>query len=515
MNLRKLNPKYIYIAVAVVLAGLIGVQLYWISHSVQLQKAELEKRLKEDMADVSKQVEEDAYCFSLSARSYFKKGEGIYIVKQSRKGGKFTGPANGGYLDTLDMFNIFYMKKDTFFVREKSIDFEQYPTIVDVSLKFTAIGASPRIQRKDTSAYLATLNDTNFKQVLANKFKVDEMIDTALLDSLAGEVLAKNRLNVAFELGIRKEGSKKYEYLKKGSDPKLLNSSTLFTPFLVTNRFNKPYQLVMYVPDTFAAVLRSLSVMMISSLLIIFILVASYVYFIKTILKQRKLSEMKTTFINNITHEFRTPITNINLAIENWRDASHKNGYYVDIIEEENKHMEKNVQRILQLATMEHAEERNNLSHVDIHELIKATICSFGIQLERVNGKVVFNFHATQPCIYAEREQMVNLFYNLTDNAIKYSSGEPEITIYTYNANQQLIIQFEDTGIGMSQEMQKHIFTRFYRGHTGDRHDVKGFGLGLSYVKHIVESHEGEIYVKSKPGMGTKFTIYLPENILV
>jgi two-component system phosphate regulon sensor histidine kinase PhoR len=511
--LRK-DSKYLFVLIGLVMAGLIGIQVYWVSHGLKLQKTELERRLKEDIAAVSKDVENDAYCFSLTARSYFKKGEGIYLIKQSFKNGAFVGPEKGGYIDTLDMFNIFYMKDDTLFYRDKNVTFETYPTIVDVSLKFTAIGASPRITRKDTSAYLAALNDSNFKEVLANKFKVDEVIDMQLMDSLVIDVLKNNKLSSVYELGIRKEGTREYEYLKTGSNATHLNTSPLTASFLNTNRFNRPYELVLYLPDTFKTVLRSMSIMMASSVLIIFILILSYAYFVRTILKQRRLSEMKTTFINNITHEFRTPITNINLAIENWKESSHKNGYYLDIIEAENKHMEKNVQRILQLATMENMRVKDSFSKVDIHALIKETTNTFSIQLEKVKGKVTCHFNASDPYVYSDSEQMKTMFHNLLDNAIKYSDKEPEIVISTYNASQQLIIQFEDNGIGMCPETQKHIFTRFYRGHTGDRHDVKGFGLGLNYVKNIVEAHDGEIYVKSKHEKGTRFTIYLPENII-
>jgi two-component system phosphate regulon sensor histidine kinase PhoR len=514
MDWLKRDSRYLYVLIAFVITGLIGIQAYWIGHSVKLQKANFEKKMKEQVASVAKSVEDDAYCFSLSARSFFKKGEGLYLIKQSSKNGKFIAPANGGNIDTLDMFNIFYDEKDTLFYKEKSLQFETYPTIVDVTMKFTIIGATPRLQRRDTSAYLAVLNDSNFKEVLTNKFKIEEIIDVKLMDSLVRDVLKQNKLNIAYELGIRKEGAKQYEYLKAGSDARHLNQSPLTATFLNTNRFNRAYELVVYLPDTFKTVFRSLGVMMASSAAIIFFLILSYAYFIRTILKQRKLSEMKTTFINNITHEFRTPITNINLAIENSKDAPNKYAYYMGIIEAENKQMEKNVQRILQLATMEHVCSKQEFAEIDVHKLTWDTVASYRIQLENAKANVVCRFNAENPYLDADADQMKILFLNLLDNAVKYNDKTPEIAISTYNEQDLLIIQFEDNGIGMSQEMQKHIFTPFFRGHTGDQHNVKGFGLGLNHVKNIIDGHGGEIHVKSKPGKGTKFTIYFPQKVM-
>jgi two-component system phosphate regulon sensor histidine kinase PhoR len=149
-----------------------------------------------------------------------------------------------------------------------------------------------------------------------------------------------------------------------------------------------------------------------------------------------------------------------------------------------------------------------------MHDLIRETISCFSIQLERISAEVKSDFNAGDPWVRADRNQLKNLVHNLVDNAIKYRNNAPLcIGISTYNIGSQFSMQVEDNGIGMPADTQKYIFNRFYRGHTGDRHDVKGFGLGLSYVKHIVDTHEGEIHVRSRLHKGTKFTIYLPKNI--
>jgi two-component system phosphate regulon sensor histidine kinase PhoR len=184
----------------------------------------------------------------------------------------------------------------------------------------------------------------------------------------------------------------------------------------------------------------------------------------------------------------------------------------MSIIDEENKHIERNVEQILQLATLENTNGKNRFEKTDIHKLILEAINAFNMQLQNTGGEIITEFNAAAPYILCNRDQIKNMLQNLIDNAIKYRESEPRITIATYLTAHSFVIQVEDNGIGMSSDTQKYIFERFYRGHSGDRHDVKGFGLGLSYVKYIVDAHKGEIHVKSKPGKGTKFTIYLPQN---
>jgi two-component system phosphate regulon sensor histidine kinase PhoR len=512
----KLKAHYLYYLIGMIMAGLIGIQVYWIAHSIRLQQVAVERILKEDVEKIAKQVEEEAYCFTFFSKAYIKGGEGVYMVKQKWQDGKFYGPKEGGYLDTLDLFNVFYMDTDTAFYKEHTIWFEKRPATVDVSMKFTFVGLNPNIRRRDTSSYIINnLNAENYKEVLANHFKIDEAIDVDLLDSLLVAALKRSRLEPVYYAGIRKEGAPAFEYLKPGTTAQHLRKGTIKASMLNT-RFDRPYELLLYVPDSFNSAIRSMSVMMVSSFIIILILVLSFGYFVRTIMRQRRLSEMKNTFINNITHEFRTPITNINLAVENWKDMPDRGRQYLNIIEEENRHMEKNVEQILQLATMEHSNGYcYALENVNIHDLVDETLAYFLIQLDNVGGHAIKQFNAADPWIRADRNQLKNMLHNLIDNSIKYRCNQRDlvITVSTYNIGSLFTMQLEDNGIGMNAETQKHVFNRFFRGHTGDRHDVKGFGLGLSYVKHIIDAHKGEIHVRSKQNKGTRFTIYLPHNL--
>ena len=223
---------------------------------------------------------------------------------------------------------------------------------------------------------------------------------------------------------------------------------------------------------------------------------------------------MKSMFINNITHEFNTPITNIHLAVENWRNARTNTPFYANIIEEENNHLQKNVEQMLQLATLEHTNIATYIDRVDINELVKETVSVFEIQLERING--VVEYHLSPGLfVYGDRQLIRNLLHNLIDNAIKYSKANLKIEISTFvSGDDDVAIQIQDNGIGMSAETMKYMFALFYRGYKSDRHDVKGFGIGLSYVKYIVEAHHGRIQVKSrKNAKGRSSLVYLPKNL--
>ncbi len=504
------GARVLYFIIGLVITGLIAIQYYWIVNAVSLQKTALERTLKEDIASVVKTVEEEAYCFSFNSKAYIKKGEGLYIVKQ-KWDKKFIGPKEGGYLDTLDLFNVFYINNDTVFEHDRSVWFGEYPATVDIDLKFTFVGMNPHIKRTDTGSYsLSNLNEQNFREKLANKFRIDEVIDIGLLDSLIKRALLKNKLDTVYEAGIRKQGHVNFEYLHPGSSATHLTATSIKTSFLGNSRFNEPYELLLYVPDSHISIIKSSWIMMVSSIVVVLALILAFLYFVKTIVNQRKLSEMKTAFINNITHEFRTPITNINLAIENWRETSGNELYYFNIIEDENRHIERNVEQILQLATLEHNDTPVAYEPVNMHELIRNVVSMFHLQLDNVAGEVELQLNASDPIIYGNKDQLKNLLCNLLDNGIKYRQEQPHIIISASNTPNYFVLQVEDNGIGISADDLPHIFDRFYRADTGDRHNVKGFGLGLSYVKFIVDVHKGEIQVKSKTGKGTKFTIYLP-----
>ena len=232
-------------------------------------------------------------------------------------------------------------------------------------------------------------------------------------------------------------------------------------------------------------------------------------------LRQKNLGEIKNDFINNMTHEFKTPLATISLAVDALKNekvmqSREKMQYFSDIIKEENRRMNKQVETILQAALMDRQEIKLNRKSIHVHEVIGHVIDNFNLQLQDKSGRAFMNLNATSDLIYGDEVHVTNLISNLIDNAVKYSNDNLVLRVSTANVNDSLQIKIEDNGIGMSKESLKKIFEKFYRAHTGNVHNVKGFGLGLSYVKTIIDAHNGKIKVDSVLGKGTVFTIELP-----
>lgn len=277
------------------------------------------------------------------------------------------------------------------------------------------------------------------------------------------------------------------------------------------------YGLVLFIEEPKNYISQRTAWMFGASALFTIIIIAAFALTIRTMFNQKKIAEIKSDFINNMTHEFKTPLATISLAsdalsMDKVRNNPELLDYYSGIIKSENKRMNKQVEKILQAAQIDKDDLKLNLQPTNVHDVIEKMAESFAIQVQQKNGDLSTNLAAGQTHILADEVHFSNIIYNLMDNAVKYS-GEREhlkIDVSTHNNKQNIIIKIKDNGIGMSKETQMHIFEKFYRAHTGNLHNIKGFGLGLSYVKAIVESHKGRIKVDSAVGKGSTFTIELP-----
>lgn len=275
-------------------------------------------------------------------------------------------------------------------------------------------------------------------------------------------------------------------------------------------------ELWVIVPDVKNFLLESMSWMIAGSVLFTLVICTAFFITVRTMLRQKKLSEIKSDFINNMTHEFKTPLATISLAVDAlknekvWRSRE-KMDYFSSIIKDENKRMNKQVETILQAALLDKQEVQLNMKPQHVHEVIVRVIDNFRLQMEDRNGKADLDLAAANDLIEADEVHFTNLLSNLVDNAIKYSKDSGlQINVSTQNTGNAIRIKIEDNGIGMSKETVNRIFEKFFRAHTGNVHNVKGFGLGLSYVKAMVDAQKGKIKVESMPGRGTTFTIEFP-----
>lgn len=278
---------------------------------------------------------------------------------------------------------------------------------------------------------------------------------------------------------------------------------------------NREEFLVVIVPHQRTIVLKELTWFIFGAILFTIIITTAFFITIRTLLRQKKLSEIKSDFINNMTHEFKTPLATISLAVDALRNEKvsgdrEKTNYFTGIIKEENRRMNKQVETILQAALLDKQEVQLNLKKLSAHDMIRSALHNITLPLQEKNGRIEVHLDAAKDQVMADEVHFTNLINNLLDNAVKYSKEDLLIRLGTSVQGNQLKIKIEDNGIGMNKETLSRIFEKFYRAHTGNIHNVKGFGLGLSYVKTMVDAHKGQIKAESAPGKGSTFIISLP-----
>ena len=293
--------------------------------------------------------------------------------------------------------------------------------------------------------------------------------------------------------------------------------NTQFRVDLFASGGNSPGMLLLSIPDTYGLVLADIWIPLMMTIGFIGLMLFSFIFVVKTIFRQKRISEMKTDFINNMTHEFKTPIATISLASDSITSDmvlsdTNKVRKFAEIIKQENKRMHSQVEKVLQMALIDKKNFELKITDVNLHDVIQQIVSNVRLIVQKREGSVSMNLDARDPYIKGDLTHLQNIIYNLLDNANKYSPENPIIDISTRNVKEGIEFTVSDNGIGMSKEARKHIFDKFFRISTGDLHDIKGFGLGLSYVKAIVTAHKGEIKVESEPGKGSSFSVFLPYN---
>lgn len=273
--------------------------------------------------------------------------------------------------------------------------------------------------------------------------------------------------------------------------------------------------LVIVVPHVQNILWKQMSWMVFGVILFTCIIFTAFFITIRALINQKKLSEIKSDFINNMTHEFKTPLATISLAVDALKNEKvindrSKMDYFSGIIKDENKRMNKQVETILQAALLDKQEVQLNLKELHAHSLIQAALNNIQLPLAAKDGQLTVKLDAANDCLMADDVHFTNIINNLLDNAVKYSNDGVHITLSTSNINNQLRVKIQDNGIGMNKETLQRIFEKFYRAHTGNIHNVKGFGLGLSYVKTIVDAHKGKIKAESIAGKGSSFILDFP-----
>lgn len=337
-----------------------------------------------------------------------------------------------------------------------------------------------------------------------------------LLDSLIREELIINGVDNKPYIGILNTDYDTLLFCSEGADSnKLINTTFKFN--FQTNGIatNQNIYVVLYFASSSIILSNNAQMYTVLSICMILIITFLFILSIRTIYTQRKLDEMKTDFINNMTHEIKTPIATIGLACEMLKDQSVTSSpetmkNFVNIISDENRRMRILVETLLQTAKMASKRFSISLKEIDINAIVNKATQSYELPIKNRNGQLEIDLQPINGLLYADELHITNMIHNLVDNAIKYSSQELYIKISTFESNGYAVIKIQDHGIGIAKEDQKHIFEKFYRVSTGNVHNVKGFGIGLSYVFEVINLHKGKIEVESELDKGSIFTVQLP-----
>ena len=519
-----MNKRHIILITALVGVALIiltGIQTYWIRSAVKLREAGLQRSVAEAMGDVMSRLEKaemsrqmkknkeyNNLLRAIDSLDYLIYQETGRMPEDEQAGGSFN------YQRQQEWGEVF---EDNQWKLVKKSD----------SARMNFPGSdSVRIVRSDLSERARQLNRKKafllnqvFDEMFNNPFapNIENRVTKGQLDTLINMALKAKGINAEYEFGVFSEGRNIMVLEKNASFREALMEEGLFFPMFAGNGYpSGDYLLILFPKQTRYLLLQMSGMLIISGGLMLLIVIAFAVVII-AIFRQKKLSEMKNDFINNMTHEFKTPISTVSLACEVLNDPDvpktddllHS---YIDIISQENKRLGVLAEKILQTAILEKGQLNLRKERTDLHEVISDIIRKIAIQVQIRDGSITPLLNAQNPVILADRVHVTNMINNLLDNANKYKPKKPLITIATENRNNGMLISITDNGMGISKANQKKIFDKLYRVPTGDVHNVKGFGLGLSYVKFIVEKHEGEVSVESEPGKGSTFRVWLPSG---
>ena len=545
-----MNSRIIFligILMSILLVGLMFIQVYWIRNAITVKEASFIRAVEASVADVVVKLEKD-----VAARRLKKYKQSAYLYSKIDS----LNFLINNRIDKLSKDNPEIPTKNVESIRQKlhydPYEEQRWRTVhqldttvalpddentlpqdtVNPPVATKKIKQLPDLSKDKILIILNKRRDRLIDELMKKSFLVNEAyenfsdnfrllpiekrINTRMLDSLLAAELEANGIITEFEYGvfspernllvIQKTGLYATELLNKGF------AITLFPNELNTS----PSYLIVFFPREKQFVISQLWWMLFVSALLIIAVIALFAYTISTIIKQKKLSDMKNDFINNMTHEFKTPISTISLACEALTDkdvasTESLSKMYIGMISEENRRLGVMAEKILQTAILEKGQLRMKLEPVDIHQVITDAIAKIKLQVEAKDGELLTSLQASNPVVNVDRLHITNVVFNLLDNANKYSPQMPVIKVTTQNNETGVIISVHDNGIGISKTNQKKVFDKLYRVPTGNVHDVKGFGLGLSYVKTIITKHGGSISLESEPKKGSTFSILLPQ----
>ena len=504
------------------LIGIIAVQIYWINNSIEIREKQFTNDVKFALAKVSENIQEreindyyEEFGQTIdSAHSSLKSGKTDFFFQQidTAKNEIFTfrqSILENTYKPSISLFTNDSVNFKTFFSqKEKEISRINFGNDSDIEKltpgeRIRMVGRLTNLEKVKFESY--------FKDIAPSRLIYDRVSTNEIRINLDNE-LRERGIDTRFEFGVYSEGlatKVKSDRFKKERD------ISYGVPLFVDNEGNSEYQLFVSFPKKEKYILATISNILILAAVFILVIILAFASALYQLIRQKQISEIKTDFINNMTHEFKTPIATINLALDAIKNPKIINNQekilrYADMIRQENKRMHGQVENVLRISKLEKNQLDLSSSVINFHDVVEDALTHVDLIVKDKEGYIHSHLEAKQIEIMGDRFHLTNVIVNMLDNALKYTNEAPKIDIFTENAGNNIILKIKDQGIGMSKNVQKNIFEKFYREQKGNIHDVKGHGLGLSYVKNIVEHHHGSVYVESEKGKGSTFTVKLP-----
>ncbi len=508
----------IIILMSVALMGIVALQIYWIGERLRLEEDYFNKNVFSSLNKVSDKLETEENRRLDQTIWNPERLSSSRIIGGDLSGDPFS-------IESAIGFGIFSRKhRDTILLGHTD------------GLECNCLEC-----RKEKSRMRDRLFEQRLTKLDLLDHPLEERIRVEHLDTYLKQELRNRNIDLAYTYGVYspireafiiRDG--KYNYVANHEDDfgsqavslpdleyepenhtELQNTRYTVQLFQSSPKLEPPGYLMIHFPNKTGYVWRGVWTTLGAAILFTGIILFCFVYTMQVIFTQKKLSEMKSDFINNMTHEFKTPIATISLASDSITSPMisgnpKKVQRFANIIKQENRRMNSQVEKVLQMALLDKQDFQLKITQVDVHEVVRQAVNNIGLRLEAKDGKAEAILNATNSFIEADLTHFSNVVNNLLDNAYKYSKENPSISVTTENVANGIKIKVKDNGIGMSKDALKHIFDKFYRVHTGNLHDVKGFGLGLSYVKAIITAHKGQIDVKSELGKGSEFILFFP-----
>ncbi len=524
--MNKLFFRLLIVLMSLSLIGIILVQVYWFNTSFKNNDEQFRFHVQQVIGNVAEKLQkQEAYNFYDKYNRY-KDSTGkapekndlleIYYVQKNTRTNETIIYSNSIISEDYNISSSFFdKKKDS--VKLKSFSAKRVTEVynnnsIDNSGIQNNLVPDTKIQRTGNLDVLDNAQFEIFYKDFASTMPIQERISKEALEKQLLNGLNEFGVKTPFEYAIYSNGlatkikSDKFRYDKY---------ATHTIPIFTDNEGNSKYQLLVSFPHKKKFLFSELIGITILSIVFTLIIVIAYSSALNQLIRQRQISEIKTDFINNMTHEFKTPIATINLALDAIKnpkiiDDKEKVHRYLQMIKDENKRMHAQVENVLRISKLERKELEINKESNNIHSIIDEAVEHVNLIIEDRRGTITTHYNANRTTVLLNDVHFTNVVVNILDNAIKYSPNEPKIDIYTENIKDFIIVKIKDQGLGMSKAVQKRIFEKFYREHTGDLHNVKGHGLGLAYVKRIVEDHNSEIFVESEKGKGSTFLIKIP-----